>query len=438
MKNKFKGYYSAEDHSISKIWKNAFFVFDTNILFNLYRWPKSVNNDFIKVLESIQDRIWIPHQVGLEFNRGRLQVIAGQKKKYSEVIDIFNKYTSDLSKNINNLNLKLRHSEIDPDETLSKINEIANTYIHNLEGQKKASTDVYSHKDSIRDTLDKLFKDKVGDALSDSEIKALYKRGPEEYANGKPPGFEDIDKDDDQNYYHNDQKIIAKYGDAILWEQLLLKVRLFDQPQSVVFVTDDKKSDWWRIVYSDGKKTIGPRPELIEDMHNTGKINNFHMYNSNIFLKYAQQFLNSEVTDQSIRLVKDLQQIPETHPTYASSKVTIDLSDKRFATKYGYIKPEKYYQLVKEEQKQNLIKYLYTEETGSFNEYQVVENIKDFISNQLSKNPIKGISDFIEVLDDLMIDVIRYYELDQEHVNLSILRNAINISIMSHLSKKHH
>ena len=45
------------------------FVFDTNVLLNLYRYPKDVSSEFINVLKHIQDRIWIPYNVGLELSR---------------------------------------------------------------------------------------------------------------------------------------------------------------------------------------------------------------------------------------------------------------------------------------------------------------------------------------------------------------------------------
>lgn len=38
MKSKFRGYYKPTDEEFDTLWKNAVFVFDTNVLLNLYRY----------------------------------------------------------------------------------------------------------------------------------------------------------------------------------------------------------------------------------------------------------------------------------------------------------------------------------------------------------------------------------------------------------------
>ena len=67
------------------LWETAVFVFYANVLLNLYRYQSSTRDDLIKVLKKLSDRIWIPYHVGLEFGRNRLNVIAEQKKRFSEV-----------------------------------------------------------------------------------------------------------------------------------------------------------------------------------------------------------------------------------------------------------------------------------------------------------------------------------------------------------------
>ena len=65
-------------------------MLDTNVLLDMYRYSAGTRNDFFALFEKIADRIWIPHQVGLEFSRNRPGVIAEQ-------VQMFQKATSGLS-----------------------------------------------------------------------------------------------------------------------------------------------------------------------------------------------------------------------------------------------------------------------------------------------------------------------------------------------------
>jgi len=56
MKNMFKQYdYNFTEQEYRHIWENSLFIFDTNILLNLYRYQDSSRDEFIKILESLDD-----------------------------------------------------------------------------------------------------------------------------------------------------------------------------------------------------------------------------------------------------------------------------------------------------------------------------------------------------------------------------------------------
>ena len=90
MKTKFKEFYKYSDTEIKNIWKECIFIFDTNVLLDLYKYNKEATDKFIYILKKIKNekRIWIPHQVGLEFHKIRLNQISDLKKSYSWVEDI--------------------------------------------------------------------------------------------------------------------------------------------------------------------------------------------------------------------------------------------------------------------------------------------------------------------------------------------------------------
>ena len=70
----------------------------------------------------------------------------------------------------------------------------------------------------------------------------------------------------------------------------------------VIFITDDRKEDWW---LERNGKTIGPRPELLEEfLSKTGQ--SFYMYRPQQFLLYSKDKLGSTVSDNTIEEVKEL------------------------------------------------------------------------------------------------------------------------------------
>jgi predicted nucleic acid-binding protein len=83
MKNSFKEYNPLTPKEIEVLWKNSIFIFDTNILLNLYRYSDETSLKLIETIEALKN-IWIPYQVGLEFYRKRLIVISEQKKSFEE------------------------------------------------------------------------------------------------------------------------------------------------------------------------------------------------------------------------------------------------------------------------------------------------------------------------------------------------------------------
>jgi len=94
MRNIFKGYYRPTEDDFKTLWANAIFIFDTNVLLNLYRYQSSTRDALFEVMERLHDRVWIPYHVGLEFQRNRLKVIAEQHKRFSDVRNIVTKSLS--------------------------------------------------------------------------------------------------------------------------------------------------------------------------------------------------------------------------------------------------------------------------------------------------------------------------------------------------------
>lgn len=75
----------------------------------------------------------------------------------------------------------------------------------------------------------------------------------------------------------------------------------------MIFVTDDRKEDWWLKVEG---KVIGPHPELLQEIATQAGIM-FYMYSADPFMKYAGKYLNQKVEKKAIDEVRELRQRDE-------------------------------------------------------------------------------------------------------------------------------
>jgi hypothetical protein len=79
MRRAFPGYYRPTEDEFSELWNGCLFAFDANVLLNLYRYSLETSNEFLTILSEISDRLWIPHQAALEYQRRRVDGIPPKK-----------------------------------------------------------------------------------------------------------------------------------------------------------------------------------------------------------------------------------------------------------------------------------------------------------------------------------------------------------------------
>lgn len=324
MKELFRGYYSLDEDGYKSIWENAVFIFDTNVLLNLYKYQSETGRSLLDVVRKLSDRVWMPYHVGLEFQRNRADVITGQHHRFSEVRKIIDKFANEvnlaaskLTKDLDNLHLKKRHSLINPDEivedmktnTAKGIKAAQDHHFEKLNELESKSINT-SSEDAIRDQLEALFSNRIGSPpASQEELDQLYKEGEVRYRKSIPPGFKDSNKannktgEEDEFFTYAGLNYSSQYGDLIIWKQILSHAKN-NNLKDLIFVTDDSKEDWWQIVK---RKTVGPRPELIDEIHREAGVENFHIYNTESFLQYANEYLNINVAEGTIEEVRELQ-----------------------------------------------------------------------------------------------------------------------------------
>lgn len=305
---------NSDELDYSKIWSEGLFVFDTNVFLDLYRLPQSARKDLMNVLEneSFKSRIWIGFQVALEFLNNRYEAISDQKNKFGAVRGLVSQALASqeealvlLKNEIGKLKLKQRHSLIDPDSFLSEKNikgskKYLEDFLGELETLEKKQFDVNDH-DDIKDFVLGLMKKHTGPALSRKEIEDAYKEGQTRYEKEIPPGYKDKKKEG--SYFFQDKEYVRKYGDLLLWKEIIKKAQETNH-KYIVLITGDIKEDWW--AEKRGKR-LGPRKELLNEIYTSApSVEVFHMYDTSGFLQYAKDYLDSRIKESSIIEAKDL------------------------------------------------------------------------------------------------------------------------------------
>ena len=280
MKNIFPGYSKKTETQIKEIWKNGTIMFDANVLLNLYRYSNETRRIIIDLITKFKGKIWLPHQSALEYNRNRYEVIADQEKAYKEFIDKIKQIQKDLQSTSKTPFLSERvHRD------LNKVFEKVNSEV-------EKSIDKYCDylkSDPIYDELSELFENKISEPYKNEKLEQLYKEGQERFDKKIPPGYED-EKNKEGN---------RKYGDFILWNQVIDKAKETKAP--IIFITDERKKDWWWKI-KDGRN-MGPRQELTEEISEKASVD-FHMYSSERFLSYGQNFLEEQVNQEALKEIK--------------------------------------------------------------------------------------------------------------------------------------
>ena len=295
MKKGFPGYFANNNEDLDKLWDECLFILDANVLLSLYRYSDSTRSDLLNVFDSLSARLWIPHQVAHEYLTNRLNVIGEQVKTYDETI----KKADALRKSLENAN---QHPFVKT-ETLSKCNttftlltdELAeNRLIH----EKRISSD------EIKDHLETLLNNKVGQEYSREQIEAALIDGKSRYDEKIPPGYCDAKKGGDSLLFVDRCR---PYGDYIVWLQIIDKANI--EKKSVIFVTGDVKDDWW---ISFQGKTVGPQPLLVQEfLSKTGQP--FYMYTPDRFLERASTYLKQETSQQTLNEIRDVREDESDH-----------------------------------------------------------------------------------------------------------------------------
>lgn len=288
MKDLFPGHFKESEENLREVWDSCIFVFDANILLNLYRYSDATRNEFLRLLEKIKDRVWLPHRAAEEYLSNRLSVIDQQEQSYDSTIKSINNLKSDLN--------NARQHPFVSKQTMGDVDSVFNALCEELLKNKKVHTQRISN-DEIKNSISQIFENRVGLPFDKEKLEQLIVDGEERYKQKIPPGYKDASKSSESEVFTDKCR---KYGDLIVWKQVL--EHSSEVEKGVVLVTDDKKEDWWERFKG---KTVGPRPELVKEFKDSTS-NTFHMYQADRFLELARENLGEQVSPEIVEEIREV------------------------------------------------------------------------------------------------------------------------------------
>ncbi|MCF2152335.1 PIN-like domain-containing protein [Desmonostoc muscorum LEGE 12446] len=325
MRELFPDYYYPTEEEFKTAWEKATFVLDTSVLLDLYRYPEELREQLINIFEKIADRLWIPYQVALEFQRRRMTTISDQKLTFNKVeniiqkgIDEIQKIQKGINKQLNDFQLEKRHSTISVNEFLKKmaesiqlIEQDSQEFLSELKQKKDKQLSVTTNPDPIRNKIDELIRNKIGNPPSDQEtIDKIYDECRHRIEHSIPPGLIDYNEKqgDDETFTYQDIKYNRKYGDIVIWLNIIEKVK---EKGYVIFITSEKKDDWWWSFKqsSEPPQKMGLRRELLEEIKVKTNDGFFWAYQTERFMKYADEYLNVDVEQKLIDQIYDISSV---------------------------------------------------------------------------------------------------------------------------------
>lgn len=301
MKNAIKEFLEPTNDEKQGLWEKCVFVFDTNVLLNLYRYSAKTRTSLLAAFESFKDRIWIPYQVAFEFMRKRCEVIYETVHRYDQFSKEIDAFTS---KATETLRLTPKDEEI---------NDLKRYLYKWLDSNKERNLLVENASDDeILNRILSIFDGRIGDKVDDEELSRIKKEGKERFEKSIPPGYKDDKKKNNETDDNN------AYGDLIIWKQIIKFAK--ENNVGIVFVTHDQKEDWWNIVKG---KTIGPRIELRREFLEETK-QFFHMYSMNSFISEYNRIYDTPIEKSAVEEV-----------------FSLDDTDRRFKTRKALSSSEK-------------------------------------------------------------------------------------------------
>ncbi|GAB4584296.1 PIN-like domain-containing protein [Nocardia sp. IFM 10818] len=254
---------------------NGIIVLDTNVLLSLYEYTATARDEVLDALELIGERLWLPHQVGLEFVRGRRRVIEsrtaalkGAKSELDRKLQEIKTAYSNVSRYVENLLRTYAHDEqgaakfsadllADAEDQVSVWRKKARAEIEQIQLGQDIKVENLPVGDPVLARIAKIYGDRIGDPPSPDLVRSRVSDAIEyRFPNRIPPGFSDSGKG---------LSILAA-GDYLMWSEVLDRAKELSSPRRVLIVSQDTKEDWYEPASVSSHGQSRPWPGLYDEL----------------------------------------------------------------------------------------------------------------------------------------------------------------------------
>jgi PIN like domain len=302
----FEAYRTVTQADYRHLITNGLVVPDTNVFLNLYRYNEQTRNDLFTVLRGLEDRLWVPRQVMVEFWRNRETVLLDPR----DTDKTSKKMVAHRDDAINTFRAWANRVGLPTNRTDELINVLFKAFGEVIEGIGELADDDASYfvadtnKDPVLAGLEPILNGRVGRGLEDTDYKHALEEAKRRADAKRPPGYKDS----------------GRPGDYLIWSETLREAK--QRNVDVLIVTGDVKEDWWRQEHG---KQRGPRPELAEEMRNFAGAR-LSMLRPESLLLHAREILQVQVRDES---VQDVERVSEAALNPSPSHLTAALKNFR-------------------------------------------------------------------------------------------------------------
>ncbi len=252
-------------------------------------------------MEYFINRTIMPYQTCHEYHKNRRSVEDSLLNSYDEIIKILEKTINSLESG--DLSGYRKHCALDIDKDVIKPIKSTTLKVTKKINDTKSNHSSFLNVTEIHDKISSLFDGKISDKFSEDELKKIYAEGKGRYEKKIPPGFADFDnkKTKGEN---------SLYGDLIIWEHLIDISKKKDS--DIIFVTDDRKKDWWDIHHG---QTKGALPELYREFKELTS-HNILIYSVEDYMKYAIEHSEITVPKKVMTEIEELRKVDERRKNY--------------------------------------------------------------------------------------------------------------------------
>ncbi len=284
----FEGHIQPDPETWGTVLRKGTVVLDTSAILDAYRMSPGARGEFLSVLRTLRDRLFVPYQVAHEFHGQRVDVIAHRQKEFKAFAGQVRGYLENARKAI------LQHAERarpDSDRVKILIGSIDSLFdqVQKLANELRAEYDLDASKatlgeDQLLDELIKVFEGRVNRRPSEGQRNEDHREAERRLRYEIPPGFGDADKGS------------AAVGDYLWWAEVVRYAAALRRP--VLVVTNDvTKGDW--MLRRRGIE-IGAHPLLVEEIRRTAGVRLLVATVSDL-LKLARSQLDATVNDSTVR-----------------------------------------------------------------------------------------------------------------------------------------